>query len=179
MDRGRIPYRSGFDSRSQHYRPDRYRRPYRGGYRYPYVNTVSNAWPGWSYPYYLGYPDDYDDDQAQYDQAQYDQAQQAPPDQEDAYAGAPYAGEPEPWPAYPPEEPSAPQTAPAPQESVTLIFRDGRPQEQIHNYMMTGNTLYVLDQKRREIPLKDLDLAATTRANQDAGVDFNPPAGTP
>lgn len=173
MDRSRVPYRSGFDSRPPQYRPDRYRHPYRGGYRSPYVNTIATVWPGWSYPYYLGYPDDYGYDYGD------DQTTQAQPDQEDTYAGAPYSSEPGPWPAYPPPEPAAPQTAPALQDSVTLIFKDGRPQEQIRNYMMTGNTLYVLDQKRREIPLKDLDLAATARANQDAGVDFNLPTGTP
>lgn len=178
MDRGRTPYQSGFYSRSSRYRPDPYRRPYRGGYRRPYVNTVWNVWPGWSIPYYLGYPDDFGYD---YDDQADDQTQQVQPDQQDAYAGAPYASEPEPWPAYPPEQSAVSQTtrAPAPQESVTLIFKDGRQPEQVRNYMVTSSTLYVLDQKRREIPVKDLNLTATANANRDAGVDFQLPPGTP
>lgn len=179
-----MPYRPAFNQRSPQYhpgqyRPDRYRRPYRGGYRRPYVNIAWNVWPGSQVPYYLGYPDDfgydYDNDQAD------DQAQQAQPAQEDAYAGEPYAREPEPWPAYPPEQPAgaAGQPVPAAQEPVTLIFKDGRQPEQVHNYMMTGSTLYVLDQKRREIPIQDLDLTATANANRDAGVDFPLPPGTP
>ena len=38
--------------------------------------------------------------------------------------------------------------------------------------MLTRTTLYVRDQHHREIALADLDLAATKKANKDAGVDF-------
>jgi hypothetical protein len=58
---------------------------------------------------------------------------------------------------------------------VTLIFRDGRPAEQIHNYILTRSTLFVGDGQRREIPTDQLDLAATAKANQDAGMDFRLP----
>jgi hypothetical protein len=175
LDRGRAPYDAARYARSSEYRPDPYRRPYRERHRQPYLNAAWSVWPGWTVPYYIGYPDDYGYD---YDG---DQETQAQPDQEDTYAGEPYASQPEPWPAYPPVEPAASQPTPAAaqQEPVTLIFKDARQPVQVRNYMMTSNTLYVLDQKRREIPLKDLDLAATARANRDAGVDFKPPAGTP
>lgn len=175
LDHSRFPYRSAIHARSTQsraqYSPDRYRRPYRGGYRHPYLEAAWSVWPNWTVPYYLGYPDDY----GFYN----DQTPQAQPDQEDAYAEAPYASEAEPWPSYPPEQPSTAKPTPAPQDSVTLIFKDGRQPERIQNYMMTGSTLYVLDQKRREIPIKDLDLNATASANRDAGVDFQLPAGTP
>jgi hypothetical protein len=65
--------------------------------------------------------------------------------------------------------------APASQDAVTLVFADGRPDEQIHNYMLTRTTLFVLDQRRQDIPIDQLDLAATAKVNRDAGVDFHLP----
>ena len=64
---------------------------------------------------------------------------------------------------------------PVPDTAVTLIFKDGRPPEQIHNYMLTRTTLYVQDQHSRRIPIDQIDLAATSKANLDAGVDFRLP----
>jgi hypothetical protein len=68
-----------------------------------------------------------------------------------------------------------PETDPGPDTAVTLIFKDGRPSEQIHNYMLTRTTLYVQDQHPRRIPIDQIDLAATSKANLDAGVDFRLP----
>jgi hypothetical protein len=65
--------------------------------------------------------------------------------------------------------------APTREEAVTLIFKDGRPPEQIHNYLLTRTTLFVGDQGRRAIPTDQLDLVATAKVNQDAGVDFQLP----
>ncbi len=59
--------------------------------------------------------------------------------------------------------------------AVTLVFKDGRPTEEIHNYMLTRKTLYVQGQRLREIPVDQLDLAATEKVNQEAGVDFRLP----
>jgi hypothetical protein len=61
--------------------------------------------------------------------------------------------------------------------AVTLVFKDGRPNQQIHNYILTRTTLYVQDERRREIPVDELDLAATEKANKDAGVEFRLPGG--
>jgi hypothetical protein len=66
--------------------------------------------------------------------------------------------------------------APPSQASVTLVFKDGRPAEQIHNYMLSRTTLTVLDQGRHDIPVDQLDLAATEKANRTAGIDFHLPA---
>ena len=68
--------------------------------------------------------------------------------------------------------------APEGEEPVTIVFKDGRQPEQIHNYILTRSTLFVGDKQRREIPTEQLDLAATAKANQDAGIDFRLP-GTP
>jgi hypothetical protein len=60
-------------------------------------------------------------------------------------------------------------------DAVTLVFKDGRAPETIHNYALTRTTLYVTDGKRRVIPVAALDLAATERVNREAGVDFQLP----
>jgi hypothetical protein len=68
-----------------------------------------------------------------------------------------------------------PAPPPEPQPPLTLVFKDGRPAEQIHNYMLTRTTLYVQDDHYREIAVGDLDLPATEKANKDAGVGFQMP----
>jgi hypothetical protein len=60
-----------------------------------------------------------------------------------------------------------------PQPATRLIFKDGRPPLEIHNYALTANTLYALDgDSRQEIPLSLLNIQATMEANRAAGVDF-------
>jgi hypothetical protein len=62
------------------------------------------------------------------------------------------------------------------QPATTLIFKDGRSPVEVHNYALTGSTLYALDgESRQEIPLSQLDVPATIEANRKAGVDFAPP----
>ena len=60
-------------------------------------------------------------------------------------------------------------------QAVTLIFKDGRAPETIHNYALTRTTLYVTDGRAREIPVAALDLAATEKVNRAAGVRFQLP----
>jgi hypothetical protein len=93
---------------------------------------------------------------------------------------------PEAPPAYPPRAPqptpAAPQMhyVPGSADTVTLIFKDGRPPEQIKNYLATKKTLTIIDGNRhREIPIADLDVAATIQANRETGVGFQLPAATP
>ena len=60
-----------------------------------------------------------------------------------------------------------------PQPATTLVFKDGRPSSQVHNYALTATTLYALDgESRQEIPLSLLDVPATVAANRAAGIDF-------
>lgn len=64
------------------------------------------------------------------------------------------------------------------QPSTMLVFRDGQKFDVI-NYAIVGDTLFDFDAGRtRKILLSDLDLAATQRANDDRGVDFQVPANT-
>jgi hypothetical protein len=169
--------------------PYRYRRPYFPFYGAAFPYGVGGGWLGadcLAYPYAYadcgyGYSgnDDYDDsgyanpdpqpsgpqpiEQASLPPDYYvappmDDAQ-APPN--DSYR-----------PAY-----QRPAPEPEPQKAVTLIFKDGRPSQQFYNYMLTRTTLYVQDQHRQQIPVADIDLAATQKVNTDAGVEFQLPAG--
>ena len=58
-----------------------------------------------------------------------------------------------------------------------LVFRDQHKQE-VHNYAIIGQTLWnFAPQHTEKIPLSDLDLPATTKANEDRGVTFRVPDG--
>ncbi len=66
--------------------------------------------------------------------------------------------------------------APPPEEdAVTILFKDGRPPEQIRNYALTRTTLYVTGQRIQEIPIDQIDLPSTERVNAEAGVRFQLP----
>ena len=141
---------------------------YRAAYPYP---TFYTGYP-WLFP--LGYGLPFGDDSSADDSAA-----QAPPDFSN-----------EPPPAAPPEvaasdapmfrPPYQPQPVEAPvhpQPATTLVFNDGRPAMEVHNYALTGSTLYALDdEKRQEIPLSELNLPATIEANRKTGVDFALPS---
>jgi hypothetical protein len=63
----------------------------------------------------------------------------------------------------------------AAQPSTILIFRDGHRSE-IQNYAVVGDTLFDFGSDHtHKILLADLDLAATRKANDDRGVDFQVP----
>ena len=157
--------------------PDRYRRyPRYYGIGIPYGIPV-NGWIDSDYP-------------GDFDSTGYDPSGGQPDDSANAnvegYAQqAADQGPPPPYQEQPPAEqpPAEPQAAPAPpaaplenEDAVTLIFKDGRPSEQIHNYALTRTTLYIRDQHRRDIPVDQIDLAATQKVNHDAGIDFHVPS---
>jgi len=59
--------------------------------------------------------------------------------------------------------------------ATVLVFRDEHKQE-IHNYAIVGQTLWNFNpQHTQKIPLSDLDLPATTKANDERGVNFRLP----
>ena len=154
--------------------------PYRRGLERPYAwgsVYATPGWTGWINPYPWGYPDDWNDGGDNQDTSGYDgQADQGQPPQgyDDQAYGPPYADQPPPFPA-PSYAPANQSPVPEPREAVTLVFNDGSPSEQIHNYILTATSLYVLDRDRRTIPTARIDLAATARVNRDAGVDFHLP----
>ena len=62
-----------------------------------------------------------------------------------------------------------------PREPTVLVFRDGHQQE-VTNYAIMGQTVYVLDERTQKIPLANLDVPATVKANDDRGMEFKVPA---
>ena len=63
------------------------------------------------------------------------------------------------------------------QPLTVLVFKDTH-QSGVLNYAIVGDTLFDFDEGRaRRIPLAELDLPATLKANDDRGVDFQIPAG--
>ena len=58
---------------------------------------------------------------------------------------------------------------------TVLIFRDSHT-EQVQNYAIVRKTLWIFNEQRaRKVPIAELDVAATTKANEDRGVDFRLP----
>lgn len=82
-------------------------------------------------------------------------------------------------PAKPPTPPPPPALEPPkPQPTTVLIFHDGHKVE-IQNYAISGTTLYNLSETGpHQIALDDLDLSATTKANNERGIAFRLPKHT-
>jgi len=146
------------------------RRSFHNWYVYNYP-----TWPGYGYPYLLdpGFYDwdDSDDsgylqnDAAPYDPAVYpDYGYGAPSEIPPASAqGQPRAA----------AEPIAPS---APDQPLTVIFKSGRDPVKMQNYMMTAKVLTDLDSRHYEqIPINQIDIAATQWANSAVGVRFEIP----
>lgn len=191
LNRPRAPYHSpngGVNSNWYHY--GGYHGGWYNGWNHYHVGFYFWAgvplWYGWGYPYlpaYMYYPGFYGD-------SYYDDSAAQPYYNPSAgpYNPPPDPTEPEPPPAYTPWPESSPTPAPSsePPSSaavnltapVTLVFKDGRPPEKIHNYLLTATTLSVLDQGRREIPVDQIDLPATAATNRKAGVDFALPGAS-
>jgi hypothetical protein len=139
------------------------------GYRGPYLyGGYLGAVPfGYGLPLALPYGDDQDEGGAQVAPQQADYSNQPTGD----YGPEVAANTPSPFrPIYQGQSEAAPVHV---QPATTLIFKDGRPPAQVHNYALTASTLYALDgDSRQEIPLSLLDVPATVEANRKAGVDF-------
>lgn len=78
--------------------------------------------------------------------------------------------------AYARRQPAREEEHAAPSPATVLVFRDQHKQE-INNYAIAGGTLWVLSDHlaTKKIPLNELDLAATTKANDERGVEFQVP----
>lgn len=64
-----------------------------------------------------------------------------------------------------------------PQPATLLVFRDQHKQE-VRNYAIVGPTLWSFGQRTEKIPLSDLDLTATAKANDERGLTFHIPAAS-
>jgi hypothetical protein len=132
---------------------------------------------GWGYPYLWGGIDPYWwGDDSGYDQDQQNDVAAAQQMDQDSlgeqqmrqqYEQNPYARSTPP----PPQHPE--RTDPG--QPTVLIFRDQHQQE-VQNYAIVGQTLWTFaPQKTQKIPLSDLDIPATTKANDERGIDFRLP----
>jgi hypothetical protein len=94
-------------------------------------------------------------------------------DRRESHYARPRVVEPEPAP-----QPAAAVLPPEPvvsQPSTVVVFRDGH-QTELQNYAIVGDTLFDLtDNRSHKIQLADLDLAATRKANDARGVEFQVP----
>jgi hypothetical protein len=153
-------------------------------YRHPYdrVVFVNGVWPSWGWGYPFIWPSIFNDSDNYDPQPASNYA--APQPSYDS--NSPYLAQPEDHAGPAPREniSSSPydgaQSLPsASRTPVTLVFKDGRPPEQIQNYLLTSRTLTVLDQHRRDIPVDQIDLDATSKANLQAGVEFSVPSRLP
>jgi hypothetical protein len=73
----------------------------------------------------------------------------------------------------PPQQPApAPSTPQAEPPATMLIYRDGRSAE-VRNYAIIGQTLWIFSEERAlKVPLAQLDLEATQKANEERGIEF-------
>jgi hypothetical protein len=179
------PDRDRFDARSRQFKSwavnTHPRRPVYGyGYGYPYL-IDPNA-------YNLGLYDWDDSDNSKpagYAPGSYDPGSYA----SDQIPGSSMSDESNPAPIYRPPYPGeTPNQQPAvatsvassaTERSLTVIFNNGRAPIQVENYMLTTKVLTDLDSEHYEqIPLDQIDLAATKRFNNFAGVDFQVPVAS-
>jgi hypothetical protein len=72
------------------------------------------------------------------------------------------------------QPPESSSTSTEQEPRTVLIFKDGR-QLEVSNYAIMGSTLYLFAGDHRKIPLDNLDLAATEKANSDRGIEFRVP----
>jgi len=154
----------------------------RRSFRNWYVNTYP-AWPGYGYPYVID-PGFYDwgdsDDSADNEGGA---APYYPGPYSDYGYGAPgetpregFAAESAPYQPSAAIEPAAPSV---PGQTLTVIFRSGRAPVKMENYMMTARVLTDLDSRHYEqIPIDQIDIAATQQINGAAGVRFNIPGAS-
>ena len=168
-------------SRGFHNRGDRFRRY---GFR---NNCYGYACRGYGYPWWGAYDpwwwwdsgSSYDQDEqndaalaAEMNAQSLDEQRMRQQEDQDLYAGS---APPWPQPRSPHQSPSHQEERTQPSPATVLVFRDQRQQE-VQNYAIVGQTLWnFAPQHTQKIPLSDLDLAATAKANDERGVDFRVP----
>jgi hypothetical protein len=133
---------------------------------------------GYGYPYLGGGVDPYWwwDSDSSYDQDQQNQMGLANEMNQQSLAEQQkrQQGDQDSYARYAPPAPREPERTVAAVPTV-LIFRDQHQQE-VENYAIVGQTVWVFaPQHTQKIPLTELDLPATTKANDYRGVDFRVP----
>ena len=139
------------------------------GYGYPWWDAGIDPW--WWWDNGSSYDEDYERDRElanemneQNLEQQRTLRQEEAEGDRDAYARPPRREQ---------EKPEAEAAAIIP--PTVLVFRDQHKQE-VQNYAIVGQTLWAFAPQHQKIPLSDLDVAATTKANDDRGVTFRVPS---
>ena len=133
-----------------------------------------------------GYDNESPDSQAESPNGNYAEPDSQSSDEPGSAYGQP-GEQPPPWPEPPASEPTpgshfsvagqSAAIAPPLEGPLTVIFQGGRAPEKMQNYMLTATALTDLDADHYEqIPLNQIDLAATARANHASGLAFRIPA---
>ncbi len=161
---------NGFNHGGRYHRGD-------SGYALPYYYVPLGGY-GYGYDYdYVGGPDPYSgpptgpNDPTLHIIVEQPPAQPYRPPVDDAQTTAAQP------PPTVPEQPSSARDA-KPREPTVLVFRDGHKQE-VSNYAIMEQTVYVFDDGTHKIPLANLDVPATVKANDDRGMEFKLPAVHP
>lgn len=147
-----------------------YRTGYDYGYGYPFYSYYD---PYWWYDSYSSYDEDAERERevANEMNAENLDEQRMRQQNQDLYARLAY-GRPRPQAGDP--QPRGDDRAHVDPATV-LVFRDQH-QREIQNYAIVGSMLWNFTPQRTEkIPLSELDIPATTKANDDRGVDFKLP----
>jgi hypothetical protein len=139
------------------------------GFGYPWWYAGIDPW--WWWDSGSSYDEDYERDRtlanemnAQNLEEQQMRRQEQTDGDQDTYARPPRREQEKP-------EPQSAAILPA----TVLVFRDQHKLE-VQNYAIVGQTLWAFAPQHQKIALSDLDLAATTKANDDRGVTFRSPA---
>ncbi len=172
--------------------------PARGMYPfYPYYGFYSYGYP-YSYSYYPYLYDpslfSYSPDSSGYYQNQYDinmlsnqlsnlqlQLQQLTDQNEELRQqlnppAPPPSAPPSPAQTPPPSLPGAAGASQASPPATVLVFRDGH-RRAVRNYAIVGQTLWILSETgAQKVPLANLDMDQTVKANEDRGIAFPLPS---
>ena len=172
---------NGFNRFNNGFRGNRFHNRFRncfgfncwGGYGYPWWGA-GYIDPWWWWDSGSNYDEDYERDRAAAEEMnersieeQRMLRQEEMDGDQDAYARRPH----------PPmrEQETQQEKEPAAMLPATvLVFRDQHKQE-VQNYAIVGQTLWAFAPQHQKIPLADLDLQATAKANEDRGVSFHVP----
>lgn len=167
-----------------------WRYPYRWGWGYPYWGWGGWWWPGWGLGWGLGWDWGAWDNSFDYSSDNYASNYPAQNYQTQPYVDA------TPAPDYSPDsqtqdeisnlrsevdqlraqQESANQSKAQIHAETVLVYRDGHTEE-VENYAVVGNTIWIFNQSHaRKVLLSDLDLAATKRDNEDRGIEFVVPS---
>ena len=159
----------GFDHGLRHRYLYGYGYPYGYGHRYPYWGYYDPYWDWWWWDSGSSYDQDAERERqiaSEMNAENIEEQERLREQDQDAYV---------------PRRQQAPTARPSQEEQAqnqmptVLVFRDQHVQ-QIQNYAIVGYTLWnFMGQRTEKIPLAELDIQATIKANEDRGVEFHLP----